>query len=79
MDKLRASLSSKAQYREVRGMGFMIAIELKIPTRETLSQLAKNGVLALPAGEQVVRLLPPYTIPRASLDAVAAAITDVVQ
>jgi len=79
MQKLTASLSAKQQFREVRGMGFMMAIELKVMAREPLAQLLQKGVLALPAGEQVVRLLPPYIISRESLDSVAAAISEVVQ
>ena len=79
MDKLRASLSSKSQYREVRGLGFLMAIELKVMSKEPLAQLLQKGVLALPAGEQVVRLLPPYIISRESLDTVAATISEVVQ
>ncbi|MFA5929285.1 MAG: aspartate aminotransferase family protein [Candidatus Micrarchaeia archaeon] len=79
MQKLSASLSSKSQFREVRGMGFMMAIELKIMAREPLAALLQKGVLALPAGEQVVRLLPPYIISRGSLDSVAATISEVIQ
>ncbi|MFA6907243.1 MAG: aspartate aminotransferase family protein [Candidatus Micrarchaeia archaeon] len=79
MDKLRTTLSSKSQFREVRGMGFMIAVELKIMAREPLAALLQKGVLALPAGEQVVRLLPPYIISRGSLDSVASTISEVIQ
>ncbi|MCX6770444.1 MAG: aspartate aminotransferase family protein [Candidatus Micrarchaeota archaeon] len=79
MEKLRTSLSGKQQFREVRGMGFMIAIELKVMSKEPLAALLQKGVLALPAGEQVVRLLPPYIISHESLDAAAAAISGVVQ
>ncbi|VVC01083.1 [LysW]-aminoadipate semialdehyde/glutamate semialdehyde transaminase [uncultured archaeon] len=70
MQKLQGALSSKSCFREVRGMGLMIAVELKVPTREPLAALAQGGVLALPAGEQVIRLLPPFTISRSSLDTV---------
>ncbi|MFA6327818.1 MAG: acetylornithine/succinylornithine family transaminase [Candidatus Micrarchaeia archaeon] len=79
MQKLSSSLSGKAQFREVRGLGLMMAIELKVPAKEPLAKLAAAGVLALPAGEQVVRLLPPYIIPRESLDNVAATISEVLQ
>ena len=78
MDKLRTSLASKSQFREVRGMGFMMAIELKVMVREPLAALLQKGVLALPAGEQVVRLLPPYIISRESLDTVANALSEVI-
>ena len=77
--KLSSSLSSKSQFREVRGMGLFLAVELKVPSREPLAAMLQKGVLALPAGEQVVRLLPPYIISRESLDTVAAAISEVLQ
>ena len=79
MQKLTVALSGKQQFREVRGMGMLIAVELKVPSREPLALLLQKGVLALPAGEQVVRFLPPYIISRASLDATAAAISEVIQ
>lgn len=79
MGKLQSLLSTKAQFREVRGMGLFIAVELKIPSKEPLASLVQKGVLCLPAGEQVIRLLPPYIISRESLDAVAMAISEVLQ
>jgi len=78
-EKLGGILQPKQQFRELRGMGLMIAIELKVPVKETLSALAQRGVLALPAGEQVVRLLPPFIISRSSLDSVASALSEVVK
>ncbi len=78
MGKLRSSLSTKSQFRELRGMGLMIAAELKVPSKGPLSSLAQKGVLALPAGEQVIRLLPPFIISKSSIDEVAQAISEVV-
>jgi acetylornithine/LysW-gamma-L-lysine aminotransferase len=48
--------------RESRGRGFMIGIELRLEAEGTLNYLASAGVLALPAGRNVVRLLPPLII-----------------
>ena len=79
MQKLNSSLAGKSTFREVRGMGLMLAVELKVPSREPLAQLLQRGVLALPAGEQVVRLLPPFIIQRSSLDTVASTMAEVVQ
>jgi acetylornithine/LysW-gamma-L-lysine aminotransferase len=70
MQKLQTALASKGEFREVRGMGLMVAAELKVPSKEPLAALAKEGVLALPAGEQVLRYLPPFIISRSSLDSV---------
>jgi acetylornithine/LysW-gamma-L-lysine aminotransferase len=49
--------------RAVRGRGLMIGIELKRKVGPLLAQLMDRGVWALPAGLNVLRLLPPLTIP----------------
>lgn len=48
--------------REVRGRGLMIGIELRGKVAPILSALQARGVLALPAGATVLRLLPPLVI-----------------
>jgi LysW-gamma-L-lysine/LysW-L-ornithine aminotransferase len=57
--------------REVRGMGLMIGVELKQKVTPYLSALMERGVLALPAGLTVLRLLPPLVIEKSDLDIVA--------
>lgn len=47
--------------KEVRGKGLMIGIEFKQSIQAILQELRTEGVLALPAGENVLRLLPPLT------------------
>ncbi len=49
--------------REIRGMGLMLGLELRMEAEATLNSLEECGVLALPAGRNVVRLLPPLIIP----------------
>ncbi|MGQ9887807.1 MAG: aspartate aminotransferase family protein [Aggregatilineales bacterium] len=62
------------QVREVRGVGLMIGVELRGRVTPALKRLQDLGVLALPAGLNVLRLLPPLIISRAALaDIVAAA------
>jgi len=78
VSKLQSALSGKGEIREVRGMGLMLACELKVPSKEPLAALAQNGVLALPAGEQVIRMLPPFVISQRSLDKVAQAISQAI-
>jgi acetylornithine/LysW-gamma-L-lysine aminotransferase len=58
--------------RQVRGRGLMIGVELKERVKPHLVALMERGVLALPAGPTVIRLLPPLTISRPQLDTVAA-------
>lgn len=44
---------------EVRGRGFHVGIEMKTETAPWITALAERGLLAAPAGGNVVRLLPP--------------------
>lgn len=55
---------------EVRGKGLMIGMEVKDKRNEILKKMQDNGVLVIPAGEQVVRFLPPYIITKKQIDAV---------
>lgn len=57
----RANLPERA-VREVRGRGLMIGIELRGKVAPVLKMLQARGVLALPAGSTVLRLLPPLVI-----------------
>ena len=63
--------------REVRGCGLMLGIELSIKVQPCLEQLCARGVLALPAGPRVLRLLPPLVITRAQLAHVLDIVEDV--
>ena len=56
--------------REVRGLGLMIGVELKQKVTPYLLALMDRGVLALPAGLNVLRLLPPLVIEKNDLDIV---------
>ena len=60
LSRLR-SIDARA-IREVRGIGLMIGIELRSRATQVLKALADEGVMALPAGRTVVRLLPPLVI-----------------
>lgn len=66
-----------AKVREVRQVGLMIGVELRERCRPHLGALAERGVLALPAGPTVIRLLPPLVIGEAEIDEVADALLDV--
>jgi len=61
--------------REIRGTGLMTGIEVKRGSNRLLRDLAiDHGVLALPAGRTVLRLLPPLTIEAEHVDRVVEAI-----
>src|SRR6218665_4001883 len=46
---------------DVRGEGLMLGIKAKIPSAELLQAIRAEPLLAVPAGENVIRLLPPLT------------------
>lgn len=63
--------------REIRGLGLMIGIELRSRCAPHLAALQGKGVLALAAGPQVIRLLPPLTISEEELDQVLRTMREV--
>ena len=72
---LRAGLEevSGDRVREVRGMGLMLGVEVRRKAAPYLRALAERGVLALPAGLNVVRFLPPLTLTHEEADRIIAA------
>jgi len=60
--------------REVRGRGLLVGVDLKVKVTPILQKLQERGVLALPAGSTVLRLLPPLVIEQDDLDRVVDAI-----
>jgi len=62
--------------REVRGRGLLVGVELRQRVTPVLKALMERGVLALPAGPTVLRLLPPLVIEEADLATVVDAIGD---
>ena len=59
-----------SQVRTVRRLGLMIGIEIKHKVQDILAQLLQRHIIALPAGPNVIRLLPPLVIEKAQLDQV---------
>ena len=49
-------------FAEVRGEGLMLGLKMKVPNAEFVTVLRRHRMLAVPAGDNVVRLLPPLTI-----------------
>ena len=54
--------------QEVKGIGFMIGISFHNEVKDIIVELRHNGLLTLPAGTHVIRLLPPLTVTREELD-----------
>ncbi|MCY1377191.1 Acetylornithine/succinyldiaminopimelate aminotransferase [compost metagenome] len=47
---------------DIRGDGLMLGIKAKGPSADLLKAIRAEKLLAVPAGENVLRLLPPLTV-----------------
>jgi acetylornithine/N-succinyldiaminopimelate aminotransferase len=59
---------------EIRGEGLMVGIKCKIPNLEVQKALRDEHVLAVGAGDNVIRILPPLTITEEEIHAGLASI-----
>lgn len=77
-DGLRALQSPKI--REVRSVGLMLGLELAegVAALDVVKALQAEGLLTIPAGERVVRLLPPLNVTPAEIDEAVARIGRVI-
>ncbi|WKZ68464.1 MAG: acetylornithine/succinylornithine family transaminase [Melioribacteraceae bacterium] len=73
----KLDINNLSKIREVRHMGLMIGIELKEKSKPYLEELMKRGILALPAGTTVIRMLPPLVITKEQLDKVAENLNEI--
>ena len=47
---------------EIRGRGLMLGLKFSCPTDRLVDLFRNNGLLTVPAGDNVIRLLPPLVI-----------------
>ena len=76
---LKENLLEIPSVKEIRGLGFMIGIEVNIPVPAILTSMRSNGLIALSAGENVIRLLPPLTASKEELQKALDIITTVLK
>lgn len=68
-DDLAERLSASPYVKDVRGLGLMVGIVLHKPQAAQLIPLIyQQGLLVLPAGADVIRLLPPLTVSEAEIE-----------
>ena len=82
-DRLRAGvtegLADLAGFKEIRGQGLMIGIELDRPCGELLLKAAQAGLLLSVTADSVIRLLPPLIINAAEVDELVAILVPLVR
>jgi acetylornithine/LysW-gamma-L-lysine aminotransferase len=64
------NVADLSQVRTLRRLGLMIGIELKQKVQDKLAELLENRIIALPAGPNVIRMLPPLVIEKEQIDRV---------
>ena len=67
-DGLEAFVGRYEHVQSVRGKGLMLGMVLNQPARPLLDLLLDMGLIALPAGEKVVRFLPPLNVKDAEIE-----------
>ncbi|OQC73753.1 MAG: Acetylornithine aminotransferase [Spirochaetes bacterium ADurb.Bin001] len=60
--------------KDVRGMGLMIGVGVKVDPHEVVSAAQSHGLLLLTAGDDTVRLLPPLVVTDKDIEEGAAAL-----
>jgi len=61
--------------QEIRGIGLLRGIKLKVDTAKFLDHLFKNKMLGVKASDNVIRLLPPLTVTKKEIDQAIKIIT----
>lgn len=74
MDGLRELGRTSAAVRTVRGRGLLIGVELDRPAGPVVDACREAGLLALTAGERVLRLAPPLIVDQRDCDRALAII-----
>jgi predicted acetylornithine/succinylornithine family transaminase len=75
--QLRALQSRMPSIVDVRGMGMMWGIELDRPAKLVVAELLAKGFVCGTARDNVIRLLPPYIVPKKALSEFIAALENV--
>lgn len=80
---LRQQLTTRQEdwplVRSVRGRGLLIGLELRGRVTPVLRRLQEQGLLALPAGQTVLRLLPPLILSAAEAEQIVVALDEVLR
>lgn len=62
---------------DIRGMGYLIGLQIDFPARDMINSLIIRNIVAIPAGENVVRFIPPLIAERKHFDIVIKAIDEI--
>ncbi|WP_339278956.1 acetylornithine transaminase [Paenibacillus sp. FSL W8-1187] len=66
--QLREKLAGNPWVKQIRGLGLLIGIECGGPVADVIATMRERGLLVVPAGPNVVRLLPNLLVSHAEID-----------
>jgi acetylornithine/N-succinyldiaminopimelate aminotransferase len=66
--KLQHLVDTEDTFTGVRGLGLMLGLSGRVPSRHFVEAAWNQGLLTAVAGQNVVRLLPPLIIEEAHMD-----------
>lgn len=72
----------KAKYgviKEVKGMGLLLGISLEVSPKDFMTECFNKGLLAVSAGADVVRLLPPLNVSKEDMDSALTILEEVIK
>ncbi|MFC4024589.1 acetylornithine transaminase [Oceanobacillus longus] len=67
-DELEALRLKHEMIQDIRGLGFLIGLELTVEAATLIEAFREKGVLVLSAGTNVLRILPPLTTTKEELE-----------
>src|SRR5690606_12442466 len=68
VQRLEAELGGNPFIKAIRGLGLLIGIECAAPIADVITEAREQGLLVVPAGPNVVRLLPNLLVTETELD-----------
>lgn len=66
--RLSKLLEETSLIKEIRGLGLMKGIELTVPAAPYIKALQESGIIVIPSGTHVIRLLPPLILQKEHID-----------
>ena len=77
-EELYKQIGSSPLVREIRGLGLMVGIALhEAQVAQLIPKIQQHGLIVLPAGTDVIRLLPPLTVSEGEINQAVQILADV--
>ncbi|TFG05278.1 MAG: aspartate aminotransferase family protein [Promethearchaeota archaeon] len=79
MDLLKIEIQPLRIVRELRGLGLMLAIDLRLKHKDFIIKAMEQGLLLLTSGSTTLRMLPSLNISKHEIDRIISILSDILQ